>query len=96
LAALDVLAQARRRDAAFVWGVFRDAAEPDRFLEYFFEESWTEHLRHHSRVKADRDVEGAVRVVHKGPAPPLVNHYLAADPAMSTAAAAPDPSENLR
>ena len=67
LAALDVLAQARRRDGAFVWGVFRDAAEPDRFLEYFFEESWTEHLRHHSRVtQADRDVEGTRAGVSQG------------------------------
>ena len=35
LAALEPLAQARRRDGAFAWSVFRDAAEPDRFLEYF-------------------------------------------------------------
>lgn len=80
LAELDVLARARRRDGAYLWGVFRDAAEPDRFLEYFLEESWTQHLRHHARVtQADRDVEARVRAFHRGPAGPVITHYLAAD-----------------
>jgi MFS family permease len=97
LAALNVLAMARRRDGAFAWGVFRDAAEPDRFLEHFFEESWTEHLRHHLRVtQADRDVETRVRAFHRGPAPPLVTHYLAADASTTAAAAAPDAGGSLR
>jgi MFS family permease len=97
LAALASIAQARRRDGAFAWGVFRDAAEPDRFLEYFFEESWTEHLRHHARVtQADRDVEARVRAFHKGPAAPLVTHYLPADASTTAPAAAPDAAGRLR
>jgi MFS family permease len=97
LSVLEVLAQARRRDGAFSWGVFRDAAESDRFLEYFFEESWTEHLRHHSRVtQTDRDVEARVREFHRGPAPPRVTHYLAADASMVPPAAAPNTGGRLR
>jgi hypothetical protein len=79
LAALDVLAEERRRDGAFGWGVVRDAADPDRFLEYFYEELWAEHLRHHARVtESDREVEARVRAFHRGAAPPRVTHYLAA------------------
>jgi MFS family permease len=77
LAAIDALAEERRRDGAFGWGVVRDAADRDRFLEYFYEKVWAEHLRHHARVtQSDRDVEARVRAFHKGPAPPRVTHYL--------------------
>jgi MFS family permease len=97
LMALDALAQERRRDGAYGWCVFRDAAEPERFLEYFYEESWTEHLRHHARVtQADRDVEARVRGFHKGSAPPRVTHYLAADAATTAAAPAPGADGSLR
>ena len=55
LDALERVAAERRRDGAFAWGVFEDAAEPGRFVETFLVESWLEHLRQHERVtKADR------------------------------------------
>ena len=54
LDALERVAAQRRRDGAFAWGVFEDAAEPARFVETFLVESWLEHLRQHERVtKAD-------------------------------------------
>ena len=54
LRALDRLAAERRRDGAYAWAVFEDAAEPGRFVETFLVESWLEHLRQHERVtKAD-------------------------------------------
>ena len=82
LAAMDQLARTRRRDGAFAWGVFRDAGQPDRFLEYFLEESWLEHLRHHERVtQDDRELQARVRALHSGPAAPLVTHFVAADAA---------------
>jgi MFS family permease len=78
VAALGVLAAERRRDGAFGWGVVRDAADSGRFLEYFYEEAWAEHLRHHARVtQADREIEAKVRAFHEGAAPPRVTHYLA-------------------
>ena len=93
LAALEPLAQARKRDGAFAWGVFRDAAEPDRFLEYFFEEIWAEHLRHHARVtESDREVQARVQEFHKEPEPPRVTHYLAPDGSTT----APATSESLQ
>ena len=74
LAALDRLCHERRRDGAYRWGVFEDAADPARFVETFLVESWLEHLRQHQRVtNADRvmqnevlrfQVEGAPKVTH--------------------------------
>jgi MFS family permease len=79
-ASLRLLEQARRRDGAFAWAVFRDAAEPGRFVESFWEESWLVHLRHHERVTAaDRDVQAAVQAFHLGPEAPRVTHYVAVD-----------------
>jgi len=74
LAALDLLGHERRRDGAYAWGVFEDAADPARFVETFLVESWLEHLRQHERVtNADRvlqtqvqrfQLEGAPKVTH--------------------------------
>jgi MFS family permease/quinol monooxygenase YgiN len=81
LAALEKLAQSRRRDGAYAWGVFEDAAEPGRFLETFLVESWLEHLRQHERVtNADRVVQDAVQRFDAQGAP-RVTHFIAAEPA---------------
>ncbi len=78
LEALDALAPARRRNGAFAWGVFRDAGDESRYLEYFMEESWTEHLRHHARVtKTDRELQAGVLAFHVGAEPPRIEHLLA-------------------
>jgi hypothetical protein len=77
LEALTALADARRRDGAYAWSVFRDAAEPDLFLEYFLEDSWAEHLRHHERVtEDDRALQERVYAFHTGKSAPRVRHYL--------------------
>ena len=56
------LARIRRRDGARQWGVYRDAAEPTRFVEAFSVESWAEHQRQHERLTvADRVVEERTR-----------------------------------
>jgi quinol monooxygenase YgiN len=80
LAALESLAYERRRDGAYAWGVFEDAAEKGRFLETFFVESWLEHLRQHQRVtSADRILQSAIHQFHiKGA--PKVTHFVAAEP----------------
>jgi quinol monooxygenase YgiN len=74
LEALAQLAPERRRDGAYVWGVFEDAAEEGRIVETFMVESWLEHLRQHERVtNADRvlqehvqrfQAQGAPKVTH--------------------------------
>jgi predicted MFS family arabinose efflux permease len=80
LIALERLAHERRRDGAYAWGVFEDAAEEGRFLETFLVESWLEHLRQHQRVtNADRVLQNAVHQFVVGGAP-KVTHLIAAEP----------------
>jgi MFS family permease len=70
----------RRRDGAVLWGLFQDAADPQRWMETFVVESWVEHLRQHERFTAeDRKVESRVREFHTGEAPPAVKHLIAPD-----------------
>jgi predicted MFS family arabinose efflux permease len=79
LAALDKLGQERRRDGAYAWGVFEDAAAPGRMVETFLVESWLEHLRQHERVtNADRIVQDAVHRFH-AEGTPTVTHLIAAE-----------------
>jgi len=71
------LSHSRRRDGAYAWGLFEDTAQPDRMLEIFFVESWTEHLRQHERVtKSDAELQEAIRQLTQGT--PVVIHYISA------------------
>jgi len=71
----------RRRDGAYAWGLTHDASDPERLLEWFFVESWAEHLRQHARVsQADAALQAEAARYHAGPLPPQVRHYLALDP----------------
>jgi MFS family permease len=80
LAALYRLAEERRRDGAYAWGISEDAADPERLVEWFFVESWAEHLRQHRRVsKSDADIQSQARRFHQGPDEPLVQHFLGVD-----------------
>jgi MFS family permease len=78
LAALKQLSSERRRDGAYAWGVSEDAHYPERLTEWFFLESWAEHLRQHHRVsKADADLQSNVLRWHVGPDAPAIRHLLA-------------------
>jgi len=83
LAALERVAQERRRDGAYAWGVFEDTAEQGRILETFLVESWLEHLRQHERVtNADRILQETVgRFQTEGT--PKITHFVAAEPDQS-------------
>jgi quinol monooxygenase YgiN len=79
LEALAGLEQERRRDGAYAWGVFEDAADQGRMVETFLVESWTEHMRQHERVtEADRLLQEAVRRFDLSGSP-KVTHFIAAD-----------------
>jgi hypothetical protein len=73
------LGRLRRRDGALNWGLFRDVADPFRFVEFFITDSWIEHLRQHERITvADLEIEGAVRAYHRGETAPEVHHFVSA------------------
>jgi MFS family permease len=77
LAALGRLGPVRRRDGAYAWGVFEDAAVEGRMVETFLVESWLEHLRQHERVTiADRELQDAVHRFHTE-GMPKVTHLIA-------------------
>jgi MFS family permease len=79
LAALEKLGRQRRRDGAYAWGVFEDAAVEGRMVETFLVESWLEHLRQHERVtNADRVLQDAVHHFHTAGSP-VVTHLIASD-----------------
>jgi MFS family permease len=92
LAALQSLSLQRRRDGAYAWGVFEDAAEEGRMVETFLVESWLEHLRQHERVtNADRVLQDAILRFH-AEGTPKVTHLIAAEAREPPAKASPAPS----
>ena len=69
----------RLRDGAINWGLFRDVADPSRYVETFVAESWAEHLRHHERVtKHDKEIEDRIRTFHIAKAAPSISHFIGA------------------
>ena len=68
----------RRRTGAINWGLYRDAAEPDRFIEFFAVTSWAEHCaQHHERYTGiDREFERTARKF--APSEPVVTHAVTA------------------
>jgi quinol monooxygenase YgiN len=75
--AMHAVRLSRRRDGAIRWGLFRDTADPSRYVETFVVESWAEHLRQHERVTiTDRAVEERARAFHIGDTPPIVSHLI--------------------
>jgi hypothetical protein len=86
LAMLDRLSEERRRDGAYAWGVSEDAVDPERVVEWFFVESWAEHLRQHRRVsQADTAIQLEANRFHQGSQEPTVQHLLALNPHRSAA-----------
>lgn len=80
LYAMQAVAEERRRDGAYAWGVAEHTGEPERVIEWFLVESWAEHLRQHQRVsKADADLQAQALHFHVGPGRPVVHHFLAMD-----------------
>jgi hypothetical protein len=77
---LHELSYQRRRDGAYDWGVFEDAADTSRMVETFMISSWLEHLRQHERVTQEgRELQERIGAFHIGPSPPVVTHLISAD-----------------
>ncbi|MFM2052321.1 MAG: hypothetical protein RL456_358 [Pseudomonadota bacterium] len=69
--------RARLRQGALSWGLFRDTERPGRYVEYFVDETWVEHLRRLERFTAD-DVQlrGRRLAFHLGDEAPKVRRYV--------------------
>jgi MFS family permease len=70
--------RSRLRNGALSWGLFRDSADPLRYVEYFVDESWVEHLRRFDRITAfDIQLRERRLAFHRGAEPPTVQRYVA-------------------
>jgi quinol monooxygenase YgiN len=78
---LQVMQESRRnrlRHGMLSWGLFRDSADPRRYIEHFVDESWVEHLRHFERMTAfDVALRERRFSFHVGDSPPKVSRYIA-------------------
>lgn len=71
------LAEARRRNGAYGWTLMQDAASTTRFVEYWQEASWLQHLRHHERVSnADRDLQNEIAKLNRSYQSPAAAHMI--------------------
>ncbi len=61
-AAMAEVRRMRQRNGSFSWGLVQNAENPRIWSEFFFDESWLEHLRHHNRVtRAEQRIEARAR-----------------------------------
>jgi MFS family permease len=70
--------RARLRNGALSWELFQDVAQPGRFVEYFVDGSWVEHMRQHERVTADdQALWECKRAFQVGDEAPSISHFVA-------------------
>ena len=80
-AVMQLTRRARLRQGALSWGLFRDAAEPGRYIEYFVDENWLEHQRRHERFTAgDIGLRAQRLAFHLGHEDPRVRRYIGTSP----------------
>ncbi len=69
--------RARLRQGALSWGLFRDAAQPGRMIEYFVDENWVEHQRRLERFSAfDAGLREERLAFHLSEEAPRVKRYI--------------------
>jgi MFS family permease len=74
---MDEMRTFRRREGAISWGIFRDAADPDHYVETFLVLTWGEHLRQHARVTVEHQALEARRNAFLQPgAAPFTMHLI--------------------
>jgi len=79
--AMDAMRRFRFREGALRWDLFRDLADPDRYLETFLSPSWAEHMRQHTRVTvADQEIEAYAFSFLKPGVDPVAGHLIAVRP----------------
>ncbi|VVP26852.1 MFS transporter [Pseudomonas fluorescens] len=75
--AMEDVRRMRKRNGAFSWGLVQSSKNPRHWQEFFFDESWLEHLRHHGRVtRAEQRIEAAARRFQNVNVPVHIEHFL--------------------
>lgn len=79
LQAMKAMRGFRHREGAVRWDLFRDMADPERYVESFMVMTWGEHMRQHTRVtREDEATETYAFSFLKEGVSPLATHYIAA------------------
>jgi MFS family permease len=77
LEAMREVRHVRIRAGALVWRLYEDVAQPDRWMELWAMESWTEHLREGTRLDdADIAVLARAAAMHQGEGLPEASRHL--------------------
>jgi MFS family permease len=79
VAAMDGVRLTRLRTGATRWGLFRDGADPVRYVEVYQVPTWEDHLRQHEGRLTGSDEEVEERAMALAEGPPEVTHLLPAD-----------------
>ena len=78
LDAITQLRAPRRRDGATLWRVYRDLADPTRYLERFIVSSWADYLHQRARATiADQELEARVRAFLAPGEAVTMQHFIA-------------------
>ncbi|WP_397453891.1 MFS transporter [Pseudomonas sp. NA-150] len=76
--AMQEVRRMRQRNGSFSWGLVQDTENSLRWQEFFFDESWAGHLRHHTRVtRAELKIEAAARRFQRADHAIKIRHFLA-------------------
>ncbi len=79
--AMEAMRSFRYREGAIRWDLFRDLADPDRYVENFIAPSWAEHMRQHERVTvADQAIEAHAFSFQQPGFTQFATHLIAARP----------------
>ncbi len=72
------VAQSRKRDGGYAWGIFESTEIANVFIETFHAESWLEHKRQHKRVTdSDRILQLQIKALLQADSNTVVKHYAA-------------------
>jgi MFS family permease len=81
LATMQEVRRVRLRSGAGTWRLYEDIAYPDRWVELWTVESWTEHLREEARLTDwDRAVLARAAALHHGEEAPEAARFLKVNP----------------
>ena len=79
IAAMESVGSSRRRSGASNWNLYRDGADPRRFVETFEVPSWDVHLRQHVERLTGSDAEAERRAESLATSVSEVRHLFPAD-----------------
>ena len=79
VAAMDDVRLTRLRTGATRWGLFRDGADPVRYVEVYQVPTWEDHLRQHEGRLTGSDEEVEKQALALADGPPEVTHLLPTD-----------------